>query len=129
MDREYEHGIVRLRCRSDFSETVARLVQALQRRNLKLIAKIDHSADAALVNLLMPNTKLFIFGNPAAGTPVMLSAPSSALDLPLKALVYENEEGVWISYNSPEYLRERHGFSDSLLKNISGIREICREAT
>ena len=59
----------------------------------------------------------------------MLSAPSSALDLPLKALVYEDEEGVWISFNSPEYLRERHGFSDSLLKNISGIREICNEAT
>jgi uncharacterized protein (DUF302 family) len=121
-------GIVRLRCRSGFLDTVKRLMAALQRRYLTLLAEIDHSGDAASVDLRMPATRLFIFGNPVAGTPLMLSAPSTALDLPLKALVYEDGEAVWIAYNTPEYLQQRHGFPNALLKNISGIREICEEA-
>ncbi len=128
MNVELGWGIVRLECRSGFLDTVTRLKAALRRRQLKLLAEIDHSGDAALVGMPMPATRLFIFGNPAAGTPFMLCAPSTALDLPLKALVYEEGEAVWIAYNSPEYLQQRHGFPNALLNNISGIREICEEA-
>ena len=124
----HENGIVQLRCRSGFLDTVERLMVSLKRRHLKLLAVIDHSGDAASVGMPMPATRLFIFGNPAAGTPLMLSAPSVALDLPLKALVYEEADTVWIAYNSPEYLQQRHDFPDSLLTNIGGIREICGEA-
>jgi uncharacterized protein (DUF302 family) len=122
-------GIVRLECRSGFRETVARLEIALERRHLRVLAEIDHSGDAASVGISMPATRLFIFGNPVAGTPLMLQVPLAALDLPLKALVFEEGGSVWIAYNSPEYLQHRHGFSDILLTNVSGIREICQEAT
>jgi uncharacterized protein (DUF302 family) len=128
MDDELGWGIVRLRCRYGFLDTVTRLMAALQRRHLKVLAEIDHSRDAASVGMLMPATKLFIFGNPEAGTPLMLCAPLTALDLPLKALIYEDGNEVWIAYNSPAYLQQRHGFPDALLKNVSGIREICEEA-
>jgi uncharacterized protein (DUF302 family) len=128
MDDELGWGIVRLRCRSGFLDTVTRLMAALQRRHLKVLAEIDHSRDAASVGMPMPPTKLFIFGNPESGTPLMLCAPSTALDLPLKALIYEDGNEVWIAYNSPAYLQQRHGFPDALLKNVSGIREICEEA-
>ncbi len=110
-------------------ETVVRLKAALERRNLRLLAEIDHSNHASSVGISMPATRLFIFGNPVAGTPLMLHAPLAALDLPLKVLVHEEEGSVWIAYNSPEYLQQRHGFSDVLLKDISAIREICEEAT
>ena len=128
MNDELGWGIVRLRCRSGFLDTVARLMAALQRRHLKVLAEIDHSRDAAAVGMPMPASKLFIFGNPAAGTPLMLCAPLTALDLPLKALIYEDRNEVWIAYNSPAFLQQRHGFPTALLNNISGIREICEEA-
>ena len=77
----------------------------------------------------MPNTKLLIFGNPKGGTPLMLSAPSVALDLPLKILVAEDAAGkVWISYNSPEYLQARHGFPAELLPNIAVISALAGNA-
>jgi uncharacterized protein (DUF302 family) len=85
------------------------------------LARIDHSEDAAKVGLKMAPTELLI-GNPKAGTPVMIASPTTALDLPLKALVWQDADGkVWLSYNSPEYLRQRHNIPDDLLKNISGI--------
>lgn len=128
MDGEFGSGIVRLKCRSGFLDTRTRLLAILRRRRLKVSAEIDHSGDAAAVGMPLAPTRLFIFGNPAAGTPLMLCAPSTALDLPLKALVYQDGDDVWIAYNSPEYLQQRHGFPSALLKNISAIREICEEA-
>lgn len=128
MEQNSNHGVVRLSSRWTFDETVARLLRALQRRGLKLMADIDFSADASLVNLAMPATKLFIFGNPAAGTPIMLAVASVAIDLPLKALVQQDGDAVWVSYNSPAYLQERHGIPDALLKNINGIQQVCEEA-
>ncbi len=77
----------------------------------------------------MQPTELLIFGNPKSGTPVMIASPTTALDLPLKALVWEDVEGkVWLSYNSPEYLQQRHSIPDDLLKKISGVRAIAEEA-
>src|SRR6202023_3544109 len=91
-------------------ETVERLKGILQGKGVTLFAVIDHSGEAEKVGIKMRPTKLLIFGSPKAGTPLMLAAPSIAIDLPLKILVWEDAEGkVWISYNSPEFLRERHG--------------------
>ena len=86
---------------------------------------IDHSGEAAKVGMTMPPTKLLIFGSPKAGTPLMLAAPSVAIDLPLKILVWEDGQGkVWISYNSPEYLKERHGLPEALLQNIAVVETL-----
>jgi uncharacterized protein (DUF302 family) len=110
-------------------ETLRRLEAALAKRGIPVLARIDHSGAAAEVGLLMKPTELMIFGNAKAGTPLMLSAPTVALDLPLKTLVWEDADGkVWVSYSSPEYLQERHGFAVELKANIAGIRVIVDEA-
>jgi uncharacterized protein (DUF302 family) len=94
-----------------------------------LFAVVDHSGEAAKAGLHMPNTKLLIFGNPKAGTPVMLAAPSAAIDLPLKILVAEDAAGkVWVSYNSAEYLQERHGVPADLIKNLAVIETLAHAA-
>lgn len=99
-------------------ETVARLETILETRGIKLFAVVDHSGEAAKVGLLMPPTKLLIFGNPKAGTPLMQATPSVAIDLPLKILVQQDADGkTWLSYNTPEYLRERHGFPADMTQN------------
>jgi len=96
-------------------ETVVRLEALLQEKGVKLFCVVDHSGEAAKAGLTMPATKLLIFGNPAAGTPVMLAAPSVALDLPLKILVAEGEGGkTMLSWNDPAWLRERHNFPAEL---------------
>jgi uncharacterized protein (DUF302 family) len=93
-----------------------------------LFALIDHSGEAAQVGMKMPPTKLLIFGNPKAGTPLMQASPSSAIDLPLKILIWEDTEGkVWVSYNSPAYLRDRHGLPEELLRNISIVETLAAE--
>jgi uncharacterized protein (DUF302 family) len=101
----------------------------VQARGLTILARIDHSGDAAKAGLQMPPTKLLIFGNAKSGTPLMIASPSVAIDLPLKALVWEDSEGrVWLSYNSPDYLKKRHAIPENLLQNIAGIGPICAEA-
>ena len=110
-------------------ETVERLESYLSEGKLKVFATIDHTIEAAKVGLKMPPTKLVIFGKPEGGTPVMVAAPTLLIDLPLKALVWEDAEGkVFVSYNTPQYLRERHGFPEELLPKIAGIRLIVEEA-
>ncbi|HKE10170.1 MAG TPA: DUF302 domain-containing protein, partial [Myxococcota bacterium] len=96
---------------------------------VSLFALVDHSGEAEKVGMKMPPTKLLIFGNPKGGTPLMLAAPSSAIDLPLKMLVSEDTQGkVWISYNSPAYLQERHGVPRELLQNIQVVETLAAEA-
>jgi uncharacterized protein (DUF302 family) len=98
-------------------------------KGLTILAKIDHSGDATRAGLSMRLTQLIIFGNPKSGTPLMVASPSVAIDLPLKALVWQDDDGkVWLSYNSPDYLKERHAIPDNLLQNIAGIGPICAEA-
>ena len=110
-------------------ETLERLGAVLQSLGIPVLARIDHSGGAAAMGLAMKPTKLVIFGNAKAGTPLMLAAPTLALDLPLKVLVWEDSEGkVWVSYNTPQYLQERHGFPADLMPNIAGIRLIVEEA-
>jgi uncharacterized protein (DUF302 family)/uncharacterized membrane protein YidH (DUF202 family) len=123
------NGVARLASQHSVAETVAKLEAILKAKKVKLFAIVDHSGEAEKIGLKMPNTKLLIFGNPKAGTPLMLAAPSVALDLPLKILVAEDTEGkVWVSYNSPKYLQERYQLSDDLMPNIGVIAALAGEA-
>ena len=111
-----------LRSQHSFSETLKRLESLLQAKGLAIFARIDHSGEAEKAGLHMPPTQVIVFGSPKAGTPVMLAAPTLAIDLPLKALVWENAEGkVLVSYNTPEYLKQRHSIPDGLVQNLAGI--------
>jgi uncharacterized protein (DUF302 family) len=124
-----EGGIVNIPSNHSVDETVDRLKNILQSKEITLFALIDHSGEAAKVGMKMPPTKLLIFGNPKAGTPLMLTAPSIALDLPLKILVSEDAQGkVWLSYNSPEYLKERYSLPSKLLPNIAVIETLAAKA-
>jgi uncharacterized protein (DUF302 family) len=124
-----EAGIVSIPSHHSVDETVDRLKNILRSKDVMLFAVIDHSGEAAKVGMKMPPTKLLIFGNPKGGTPLMLAAPSTALDLPLKILVAEDAQGkVWLSYNSPEYLKERHGLPSDLLPNIAVIEKLAANA-
>lgn len=123
------NGIVSLRGRQSVDATVETLKSILQDKNVKLFAVVDHSGEARDAGLQMPNTKLLIFGNPAGGTPAMLAAPTLALDLPLKILVREDaEERVWISYNSADYLRERHGVPAELAQKLAVLADLATAA-
>jgi uncharacterized protein (DUF302 family) len=124
-----KNGIVTLPSNHSVDETVQELKGILQAKNVTLFALIDHSGEAAKAGLKMPNTKLLIFGNPKGGTPLMLTSPSVAIDLPLKILVAEDTMGkVWVSYNSPEYLKERHGLPDSLVAHITVVQTLATKA-
>jgi uncharacterized protein (DUF302 family) len=108
-----------------FAETVERLESKVTSLELTIFARIDFSDVAARACLKMKPTRLLIFGNPKAGTPLMLASPTLALDFPLKILVAEDEDGkTWVSYNSLQYLKERHSIPDNLLQNIAGIVSI-----
>jgi uncharacterized protein (DUF302 family) len=124
-----ENGLLQVASRYTVDETVDRLKAILAERGLQVFALVDHSGEAEKVGMKMRPTKLLIFGSPKGGTPVMLAAPSVAIDLPLKALVAEDEAGkVWISYNSPEYLQQRHGIPPDLVKNIAGVGALVAKA-
>jgi uncharacterized protein (DUF302 family) len=124
-----DNGMIHLSSPHSVSETLERLETIVQSKGLTILARIDHSGDAAKAGLQMQPTKLLIFGNAKSGTPLMIASPSVAIDLPLKALVWQDEEGkVWLSYNSPNYLQERHAIPDNLMQNIAGIGPICEEA-
>jgi len=116
----FENGIVTIPSNHSVDATVEKLEGMLRAKSVTLFTLVDHSGEAAKVGLAMPPTKLLIFGNPKAGTPLMLAAPSSAIDLPLKLLVWEDTQGkVWIAYNSAEYLQQRHGLPPGLIPNIA----------
>jgi len=123
------NGIARIESQHSVVETVAKLEGILRAKNVKLFDIVDHSGEAERTGLKMPNTKLLIFGNPKAGTPLMLAAPSVALDLPLKILVAEDATGkVWVSYNAPAYLQQRHNLPEDLLPSIGVIAALAGES-
>ena len=124
-----DNGIVNQPTGQSVDQAVDRLKSILQAKGVTLFAVVDHSGEAAKVGMKMRPTKLVIFGNPKAGTPLMLAAPSSAIDLPLKILVWEDGQGkVWISYNSPQYLEKRHGLPQELLANIAVVEALAATA-
>ena len=129
MDQAATNGIVDRPSNHSVDETVEKLKGILQSKGVTLFATIDHSGEAAKVGMKMRPTKLLIFGNPKGGTPLMLAAPSSAIDLPLKILVWEDEQGkTWVSYNSPAYLQKRHGFPADLVQNIAVVEALASKA-
>ena len=124
-----ENGMVHLRSPYSVSETLKRLEIVLAAKSLTVFAQVDHSGEAEKVGLKMRPTQVIIFGSPRSGTPLMVASPTLAIDLPLKALVWEDAEGaVWLSYNDPEYLKRRHGIPDELVKNIAGAGAVLAQA-
>ena len=122
-------GLVDLPSKHSVDETVEQLKGILQSKGVTLFAMIDHSGEAAKAGLKMRPTKLLIFGNPKSGTPVMLAAPSSAIDLPLKILIWEDAQGkVWVAYNSPAYLQERYDFPPELVQNLAVVEALAKAA-
>lgn len=124
-----KNGIVDVPSHHSVGETVERLKSILQNKGITLFALIDHSGEAEKAGMKMPSTKLLIFGSPKAGTPLMLAASSIAIDLPLKILVREDaQRKIWVSYNTPEYLAERHGLPQDLIQNIGVAGTLAAKA-
>jgi uncharacterized protein (DUF302 family) len=124
-----DNGIVDVPSRYPVPETLARLEEILKDKGITVFALIDHSGEAEKAGLKMRPTQLLVFGSPKSGTPLMVAAPRLAIDLPLKALAWQDEKGqVWLSYNAPEYLQQRHGFPEALVKNIAGIAGLVEQA-
>jgi uncharacterized protein (DUF302 family) len=123
------NGIIDIPSNHSVDQTVEKLKAILQTRGVTLFALVDHSGEAEKVGMKMPPTKLLIFGSPKAGTPLMLAAPRVAIDLPLKILVWQDSSGnVWISYNSPAYIRRRHGLPEELLQSIAVVETLAAKA-
>jgi len=124
-----DSGIIDTPSNHSVDETVEKLKGILQAKGVTLFALVDHSGEAEKVGMKMRPTKLLVFGNPEAGTPLMLAAPRSAIDLPLKILVWEDVQGkVWVTYNSPIYLQERHSLPPELLQNIAVVETLATSA-
>jgi uncharacterized protein (DUF302 family) len=124
-----QEGIRTLASRHSFDQTVSRLQSLLQEKGIKLFCLIDHSGEAAAAGLEMRPTLVFLFGNPKAGTPLMVAAPTTALDLPLKILVAESPAGeVLVSWNDPAWLQQRHGFPPALTANLAAAELLAKAA-
>jgi uncharacterized protein (DUF302 family) len=124
-----DNGLVHLSSSYSVAETIKRLESSLLAHGVNIFCRVDHSGEAEKVGLRMPPTQLLIFGSPKGGTPLMLASPTVAIDLPLKALVWQDVGGkVWLSYNSPEYLQQRHNLAADLLKNIAGPTPLLQGA-
>src|SRR5215831_10771912 len=115
-------GITTTTSAYSFDETLTRVVETVQEKGLTLFARIDHSVEAELAGLSMQPTSLLIFGSPKAGTPLMVASPLIALELPLKALIWQDKAGsVLVSYTDPAFLTERFALPDELRDNIAGV--------
>jgi uncharacterized protein (DUF302 family) len=124
-----DRGMIDVPSPYSVSDTLTRLESILKERGVTIFARVDHSGEAEKAGLKMRPTQLLIFGSPKGGTPLMVAAPRVAIDLPLKALAWEDEHGrVWLSYNAPEYLQQRHVFPPDLLKNIAGASALIQKA-
>ncbi len=125
-----QDGIVTIPGHHPVDQTIHKLQESLRTKGVKEFALIDHSGEAEKAGLQMRPTKLLIFGNPKAGTPLMIAAATIAIDLPLKILVWEDAEGkVQISYNAPAYLQARHGLPAELAQNIAVVEALARNAS
>ncbi|MGA7379974.1 MAG: DUF302 domain-containing protein [Terriglobales bacterium] len=121
-------GIISKASKYSVAETLDRVEEVLREKGIRVFARVDHSGEAEKVGLKMRPTQLLIFGSPKGGTPVMVAAPTAAIDLPLKALAWQDDDGkVWLSYNDPEYLKQRFGLTDEQIKTISGIGSVIEQ--
>jgi uncharacterized protein (DUF302 family) len=122
-------GIISKESKYSVPETLDRVDALLRSKGIKIFVRVDHSGEAEKIGLKMPPTQLLIFGNPKGGTPVMLAAPTAAIDLPLKALAWQDGDGkVWLSYNDPEYLKKRYGLTAEQIKTIAGTGSLIEQA-
>jgi uncharacterized protein (DUF302 family) len=122
-------GIISKASKYSVPETLDRVDALLRSKGIKIFVRVDHSGEAEKAGLKMPPTQLLIFGNPKSGTPVMLAAPTASIDLPLKALAWQDADGkVWLSYNDPEYLKKRYGLTDDQIKTIAGTGSLIEQA-
>jgi uncharacterized protein (DUF302 family) len=122
-------GIVRKPCTHTVPETLDRLEAVLKTKGIQVFARVDHSGEAAKVGLKMPSTQLLIFGNPRAGTGIMLAAPTSAIDLPLKVLAWQDAAGkVWLGYTDPAYFARRYGLSEAQVAPVSAVAQLVEAA-
>ncbi len=129
MSASSHNGLISLPSAHSVDETMERLEALLNAHGIKIFARVDHGGEAAIVGLQMRPTKVLIFGNPKGGTPLMQAAPTVAIDLPLKALFWEDADGrVWLTYNDPAYLQSRHEFPAELLANLVGVTAILHQA-
>jgi uncharacterized protein (DUF302 family) len=129
MSASANNGVIDIPSHHSVDETVEKLKGILNAKGVTLFALVDHSGEAEKAGMKMPPTKLLIFGNPKAGTPVMLASPSSAIDLPLKILVWADAgDKVWVSYNSAAYLKERHNVPEELIKNLTVVEALATGA-
>ncbi len=122
-------GLITKPSKYSVPETLHRLETILEAKGIKIFALVDHSGEAEKAGLKMPPTQLLIFGNPKGGTPVMLAEPTSAIDLPLKALAWQDAQGqVWLSYNDPAYIQQRFGLSDEVMKPLASLGAVIEQA-
>lgn len=122
-------GIITLASPHSVPDTLDRLELILRSKGINIFARVDHSGEAERVGLHMPPTQLLIFGNPKGGTPIMLAEPLSAIDLPLKALAWQDASGkVFLSYNDPHYLQQRFSLPDQVIPPIAGIATLLQQA-
>ena len=123
-------GIVQIPTQHSVADTLDRLERLLKERGLIVFARIDFSGDAARAGLTMRPEQMLIFGNPKAGTPLMQEAPTSGIDLPLKALAWEDAAGkTWLAYNAPDYVVRRHGLAPSFAANLPAVIPLLEAAT
>jgi uncharacterized protein (DUF302 family) len=117
-----QRGVIVIPCSRSVAATIDRLESLARERGILIFARIDFSGDAARAGLTMPPEQLLVFGNPKAGTPLMIAAPTAGLDLPLKALAFEDEAGkTWLAYNDPHYVVQRHGLPEPLSANLAAV--------
>jgi uncharacterized protein (DUF302 family) len=128
MTSPIDNGVINLKSPYSVPETLQRLETIVTAKGLMIFSRIDHSGEATKAGLIMPPAELLIFGSPKSGTPLMIASPTLALDLPLKALAWQDASGAtWLSYNDPDYLKHRHNIPEALVQNIAGIRFLCEE--
>ena len=129
MSTDSAHGLINLPSKHSVEETLRKLESLLQEKNIMVFARVDHSGEAAKLGMEMRPTKLLIFGNPRGGTPLMQATPTIGIDLPLKALVWQDAYGkVWLTYNDPAYLQKRHNVPAELIPNIAGVSGLLEKA-
>ncbi len=122
-------GLEQVESKHSVDETIRRVLSSLGEKGIKLFSMVDHGSEAVKAGLKLRPTKLLTFGSPKGGTPLMEAAPTTAIDLPLKALVWQDDVGTtWIAWNTPEYLQHRHGFPAELINNIAGAIALLRKA-